>query len=163
MDCLIMCNSDNTLYHCISRYVGRTSQQLQDRIRQHVPKFIRTGQIPNSWNTFSRFCKSLTPVMFREFAIGQHFLDNSTVCASNITVIKNFSILLFGGFSFHLSALEAVYILSQPIFSRQKEFVYNLKILRWLHVLTLFLICNHFCSVLVANQLYFFVIPTIIY
>ena len=27
--------------HCDSRYVGRTSQRLQDRIRQHVPKSIR--------------------------------------------------------------------------------------------------------------------------
>ena len=112
MNCLIMCSSDNTLYHCISRYVGRTSQQLQDRIRQHVPKFIKSGQIPNSWNTFSRFCKSLTPVMFNEFAIRQHHLDNSTVCAPNIIVIKNFSILSFGGFYFHLSALDTVYILS---------------------------------------------------
>ena len=27
--------------HCNSRYVGRTSQRLQDRIRQYVPKSIR--------------------------------------------------------------------------------------------------------------------------
>ena len=32
--------------HCDSRHVGRTSQHLQDRIRQYVPKSIRnmTGQ-----------------------------------------------------------------------------------------------------------------------
>ena len=28
--------------HCNSRYVGRTSQMLQDRIKQHVPKSIRS-------------------------------------------------------------------------------------------------------------------------
>ena len=28
--------------HCDSRYVGRTSQRLQDRIKQHVPKSIRS-------------------------------------------------------------------------------------------------------------------------
>ena len=27
--------------HCNSRYVGRTSQQLQDRIKQHVPQWLR--------------------------------------------------------------------------------------------------------------------------
>ena len=27
--------------HCDSRYVGRTSQQLQDRIKQHIPKWLR--------------------------------------------------------------------------------------------------------------------------
>ena len=28
-------------YHCDSRYVGRTSQWLQDRIKQHVPQWLR--------------------------------------------------------------------------------------------------------------------------
>ena len=27
--------------HCDSRYVGRTSQRLQDRIKQHVPKWLQ--------------------------------------------------------------------------------------------------------------------------
>ena len=27
--------------HCDSRYIGRTSQQLQDRIKQHVPKWLQ--------------------------------------------------------------------------------------------------------------------------
>ena len=27
--------------HCDSRYIGRTSQRLQDRIKQHVPKWLR--------------------------------------------------------------------------------------------------------------------------
>ena len=39
--------SSNIVYdfscHCDSRYVGCTSQRLDDRIHQHVPKFIRTG------------------------------------------------------------------------------------------------------------------------
>ena len=68
--------------HCDSRYVGRTSQRLQNRIRQHVPKFNRTSQIPNSRNISTRSGKSSTPVMFSESAIGQHFLDNP-ICAKN--------------------------------------------------------------------------------
>ena len=106
--------------HCDSRYVGRTSQQLQDRIRQHVPKFIRTGQILSG--------KSSIPFMFSDSTIGQHLLDNP-ICSKNFSDEK-FTILSFGRSSFHLSALEAVYIKScKPNLCRQKQFVYNLKLL----------------------------------
>ena len=94
--------------HCDSRYVGRTSQQLQDRICQHIPKFIRTGQIPNSRNIFTRSGKSSTPVMFSESAIGQHLLD-IPIYAKNYSN-KKFTILSFGRWSFHLAALETIYI-----------------------------------------------------
>ena len=106
------------------------------RIRQHVPKFIITGQIPNSRNISTCSGKSSTPVMFRESAIGQHLLDNPTY-AKNYSDEK-FTVLLFGRLSFHLSALEAVYIKSyKPNLCCQKEFVYNLTILRWSRVVTL--------------------------
>ena len=72
----------NFLCHCYSRYVGRTSQRLQDRICQRVLKFIRTGQIQISSNISTRSGNSLTPVMFRESAIGQHLLDDP-ICAKN--------------------------------------------------------------------------------
>ena len=71
--------------HCDSGYVGRTSQRLQDRIRQHAQKFIRTGQIPNSRNISTRSGKSSTPVLFSESAIGQHLLDNP-MCAINSAI-----------------------------------------------------------------------------
>ena len=32
--------------HCDSRYVGRTTQRLQERIKQHVPKAIRQRSTP---------------------------------------------------------------------------------------------------------------------
>ena len=44
-DVLPALQKSNVIYqfscHCDSRYVGRTSQRLQDRIKQHVPKSIR--------------------------------------------------------------------------------------------------------------------------
>ena len=43
--------------HCDSRYEGRTSQRLQDRIKQHLPKFIRTGQFFYGRTQVSRSCK----------------------------------------------------------------------------------------------------------
>ena len=118
----------NFLCHCDSRYVGCTSQQLQHRIFQHVPKFVRTGQIPTSRNipTYSEI--SSNPVMFSKSAIDQHLLDNP-MCSKNCSDGK-FTILSFGRSPFHLSALEAVYIKPcKPNLCRQEEFVYNLKLL----------------------------------
>ena len=57
-----------------------------------------------------------------------HHLRNPT-CAQHYDD-SMFSILVKGRSSFHLSALEATFIkTSNPILCRQKEFVYNLKIL----------------------------------
>ena len=110
----------NFLCHCDSRYIGRTSQRLQDKIRQYVPKFIRTGQIPNSRNISTQFSKSLIPVMFSQSAIGQHLLDNP-ICAKNYSDGK-FTIFSFGRSSFHLFALEAVCIKScKPIYPSKKS------------------------------------------
>ena len=59
--------------------------------------------------------------------IDQHLLDNAQ-CALHYHNDK-FSILAQGRFSFHLSALEATFIKSlNPLLSKQKEFVYSLKI-----------------------------------
>ena len=128
----------NLSCHCDSRYVGRRFQRLQGRIRQHVPKFIGTSQIPNSRNTFTRFCKSSISAMFSESVIGRHLLDNP-MCAQYYSD-KKLTNLSFGSSSFHLSSLEAIYIkVSKLNLCRQKEFVYNLKILRWLRFLTPFL------------------------
>ena len=44
----------------------REASQHVSRIRQHVSKFIRTGQIPNSRNISIRYCKFSTPVMFSD-------------------------------------------------------------------------------------------------
>ena len=77
-----------------------------DRIHQHVPKFITTGQIPNFHNISTRSAKSSTPVMFSESATGQHLLDNP-MWAKYFSDGK-FTVLLFGRSSFHSSVLEGV-------------------------------------------------------
>ena len=99
----------NFSWPCDSWYVGCTSQRLQDRIRQHEPKFIRTGQIPNSRNISTCPGKSSTPVMFSESAIAQNFLDNH-ISAKNCSDEK--CTLSFGRSFFLLFALEAVSIKS---------------------------------------------------
>ena len=114
--------------HCDSRYVGRTSPRLEDRIKQHVPRSITNPPASHNRQSLSRSCKNNTrPQQFHESAISQHLLDNAQ-CALYYSDDK-FSILARGCSSFHLSALEATFIKSlNPLLCKQKEFVYSLKI-----------------------------------
>ena len=116
------------LCHCDSRYVGRMSQRLEERIKQHVPKSITNPRTSANRQILSRSCKNnIRPQQFHESAIGQHLLDNAQ-CALHYSNEK-FSILARGRSSFHLSALEATFIKSlNPLLCKQKEFVYSLKI-----------------------------------
>ena len=111
------------LCHCDSRYVGRTSQRLEERIKQHVPRSIANPPTSVNRQSLSRSCKTNTrPQQFYESAIGQHLLDNAQ-CALHYSNEK-FSILARGRSSFYLSALEATFIKSlNPLLCKQKEFV----------------------------------------
>ena len=104
---------------CDCRYVGRTSQRLQDRIKQHIPKAIR-NQAQTNCDLFQSNHTSTS-------AIGQHLLNNKK-CASYYDD-DQFSILAKGRTLFHLSTLEATFIkMLKPELCRQKEFVYTLKL-----------------------------------
>ena len=60
---------------CDSGYVGRTTQRLEDRIKQHVPSNIRNKTHPQReqppWS-----CKSQITTKTCDSAIGQHLLEN---------------------------------------------------------------------------------------
>ena len=114
--------------HCDSGYVGRTSQLLEERIKQHVPKSINNSPASHNRQSLSRSCKAnIHPQQFHESAIGQHLPDNAQ-CALHYNN-KKFSILARGRSSFHLSALEAIFIKSlNHLLCKQKEVVYSLKI-----------------------------------
>ena len=92
---------------CEARYVGRTTQRLADRIKQHVSTSIRKKS-----NTVReqppRLCKNNNSKINCESAIGQHLLMNPE-CAKTYTD-DNFRIIGQGRSSFHLSVLESVYI-----------------------------------------------------
>ena len=97
------------LCHCDSRYVGRTSQRLEERIKQHVPRSIANLPASPNRQSLSRSCKANTrPQQFYESSIGQQRLDNAQ-CALHYSNEK-FSILARGRSSFHPSALEATFI-----------------------------------------------------
>ena len=133
-DVLPASHHSNVIYqfvcHCDSRYVGRTSQRLQERIKQHVPRQIRNHLSPQDRSNLSRACKNNTTsqIIAHDSAIGQHLLEDP-LCANQYNDNK-FSILARGRTSFHLSALEATFIKSsQPNLCRHKEFVYSLKLI----------------------------------
>ena len=54
--------------HCDSRYVGPTSQRLQDRIKQHVPKSIRSCSSSQKRLFRARWCKSSTEANIKPLA-----------------------------------------------------------------------------------------------
>ena len=94
--------------HCDSRYVGRTSQRLQDRIKQHVPQWLRQQLTCPRRSQPHRSCKRTDTKPDCDYAIGQHLLDNDR-CALNYDK-EQFSILTAARSSFHPNLLEATYI-----------------------------------------------------
>ena len=104
--------------YCDCRYIGRTSQRLQDRIKQHIPKAIRNQAQPD--------CALFQSNHTSTSAIGQHLLNNEK-CASYYND-NQFSILAKRTL-FPLSTLKATLIkMLKPELCRQKEFVYTLKL-----------------------------------
>ena len=83
----------NFLCHCDSRYVGRISSRLQERIKQHIPKSIFLEHASQDQSTFACFCKSIRSLKAETSfsAIGQHLLQNPA-CAQEYNDGK-FSIL----------------------------------------------------------------------
>ena len=89
---------------CEARYVGRTTQRLVDRIKQHVPTRIRKK---------SSTVREQPPSMCRNIG--------NPECAKTYTD-DNFRIIWQARSSFHLSVLESVYIKTQnPVLCRQTE------------------------------------------
>ena len=111
--------SNNAIYqfscHCDSPYVGRTSQRLQDRIKQHVPKSIRSCSSSQKRLLPTRRCKSSTQTnnqyLASDSAIGLHLLQNPT-CAQHYDDSR-FSIRAQGRSPFHL-----LYLLLKPLSSK---------------------------------------------
>ena len=74
---------------CEARYVGRTTQRVADRIKQHVPTSIRkksstVGEQP------PRMCKNISSKINCESAIGQHLITNPEIAEHIQTIIFRF-------------------------------------------------------------------------
>ena len=85
---------------CDCRHEGRTSQKLQDRIKQHIPKAIKNQTQPDR----DLFQSNPTSTS----AIGQHLLNNEK-CASYYDD-NQFSIFTKGRTLLYLSTLEVTLI-----------------------------------------------------
>ena len=92
-------------WRCQAWYVGRTTQRLADRIKQHVPMSIRK-KINTIREQPPRICKKNNSKINCESAIGQHLVANPE-CAKTYTG-DNFRIIGQARSSFHLSVLESV-------------------------------------------------------
>ena len=115
--------------HCDSPYVGRTSQRLQDRIKQHNPQWLRRQLTCPRRSQPHRSCKRKDTKPDCDSAIGKH-LSKNYQCALNYDD-KRFSILATARSSFHLNFLKTAYIKTQrPVLCKQKEFVCILKLFR---------------------------------
>ena len=121
-DVLPALQKSNVIYqfscYCDRRYVGRTSQRLQDRITQHVPKSIRSCSpsqkrlLPVRWSKSST--QTNTQSLASDSANGLHLLQNPT--SAQHYDDSRFSILAQGRSPVHLSALEATFIkTSNPV------------------------------------------------
>ena len=107
---------------CEARYIGRTTQWLADRIKEHVPTSIRKKS-----STVREqppcMCKNTYSKVNCESVIEQHLIANPE-CAKTY-IDDNFQIIGQARSSFHLSVLESVYIKTQ-----NRYFVHSLGLLK---------------------------------
>ena len=91
-------------------YVGRTTQRLEDRIKQYLPMSTRTKN--NMIREQPPFmCKNSISKIKSDSAIGQHLITNPE-CAKTYTD-DNLRIIGQARSSFHLSIFESVYTQTQ--------------------------------------------------
>ena len=122
--------------------MGDTTQRLQERIKQHVPKAIKqkstftqeqgTHRSQPTRTQPNRKCKAKSNTQFEpesDSAIGQHLLE-SIQCARNYSD-SQFKILPTARFQFHLSRLETVYNSRKKTYlCRQKQFLFTRHLFR---------------------------------
>ena len=98
-DVLPALQKSNVIYqfscHCDSRYVGRTSQRLQDRIKQHVSKSIRSCSSSQKRVLPARRCKSFTQTVTQSLASDSRldFIFYKVLPALNIMMTADFLFL----------------------------------------------------------------------
>ena len=113
--------------HCDSRYVGRTYQRLQDRIKQHAPKWLRqhTGSQPIQPD---RACKKKQFIPKCGSAIGQHLLRERPPTTTNTNfpswTLREVVFILF-------CSKPATSRVRRPNLCKEKEFVYTLSLFKY--------------------------------
>ena len=92
-DILLALQKSNVIYqfscHCDSRYVGCTSQRRQDRIKQHVPKSIRSCSSSQKRVLPARRCKSSAQTNT------QFLTSDSAIDIGRLKILSDLNILYF--------------------------------------------------------------------
>ena len=98
-----------------------TTQRLQLRLTQHVPRCVRTVLTePNPNRKTETARRNVNATSF----IAEHLSDN-TECLQNYSNDR-FYILANGRNNYHLAVLEATYIMSyEPVLCKQQKFDYQ--------------------------------------
>ena len=94
---------------CERAYIGKTTQCLSERAKQHIPnKLLETPPVLWSAKTDS--------------AISKHLKENPECISEDLR--KNFSVLAQARSQAHLNVLEALFIQAKsPVLCSQKDFV----------------------------------------
>ena len=101
---------------CESSYIGRTSRSLETRIGEHVPKDVK--------EKIKKFHTKPARHLSHTSSIAEHLLNNPD-CGKKYDP-NMFNVVGHGRSNFHLSVLEALFILHQkPDLCKQKQFVYS--------------------------------------
>ena len=116
-DVLPALHKSNMIYqfscHCDSRYVGRTSQRLQNRIKQHVPKSIRSCSSSHKRLLPARRCKSSTQTNTQSLA------SDSAIGLHLYRILRALNIIMTADFlSLPKAAHLFIYLLLKPLSSK---------------------------------------------
>ena len=113
-DVLPALKKSNVIYqfscHCDSQYVGRTSKRLQGRIKQDVPKSIRSCSSSQKLILAARQRKSSTQTNSQSLASDSALDFIFYKILSMLNVIMTVDFFCHGRSSFHLVALKATFI-----------------------------------------------------
>ena len=115
--------------HCNSRYIGPTSQRLQERIKQHVLRLISKHHSSQDRCNFSRPARQMASFKLLPMTLLLDSIFCKTLPVSANTVMPSSlylseDVLYCTVNTFHLSALEATFIKSfQPNQCQYKEFI----------------------------------------
>ena len=121
--------------HCGDSYVGRTSQRLEERVKQHIPPGLAQCTSSSATTKKARGRPRKNPDVLApsksDSAITRH-LKNSGSCLSAVrqNIQDHFRVLAKARDWAHLCTLEAVFIASKkPALCAQKEHVKALRLL----------------------------------
>ena len=121
--------------HCGDSYVGRTSQRLEERVKQHIPPGLAQCTSSSATTKKARGRPRKNPDVLApsksDSAITRH-LKNSGSCLSAVrqNIHDHFRVLAKARYWAHLCTLEAVFIASKkPALCAQKQHVKALRLL----------------------------------